>query len=433
MVSIKFFVVFIIVVMAENEQKSPASNAFDENEVDRLAEAVMVLRQSGLFNVEPIEREENPFRLNLDPLHDQPGLSYSPRRRYNHHDLERSPYLSDSASKDKKFLDSLLKPPTRFTANDSQNPYVDRAKRQVSSHQFSSTLRELPKNVMDPPVYGQIPRISTFTGSTVKGDVSFEAWKFEVRCLMRDKVYHRDLLLQSVRRSLKGEAGRLAMHLGEDASIESILRKLEGVYGTVESGATLLQQFYNSKQEMDESIAAYGCRLEDILAKAIDRGAIARGQADEMLRSKLWTGLKDERVKNATRYKYDQIRDFDSLRAELRAAEQEMRELDKVRGRSVRQPKATTATYMPQTSDQQRVSEGSDTVKKTLSDLTIKVARLEEKVSQQPDTKKMLDKILAKIQELEKKTVNSQQIESSGGKTTTRPSNSRGPLSRDRQ
>ena len=74
---------------------------------------------------------------------------------------------------------------------------------------------------------------------------------------MKDKVYHEDLLLQSVRRSLKGEASRLAMHLGEDASLSDILQKLEMVYGIVESGTTLLQQFYNSKQDAGETVAAY--------------------------------------------------------------------------------------------------------------------------------------------------------------------------------
>ena len=95
-----------------------------------------------------------------------------------------------------------------------------------------------------------------FCDSNSKGDVSFEAWTFEVKCLMKDKVYHKDLLLQSVRRSLKGEASRLAMHLGEDASL-SDLQKLEIIYGIVESGTTLLQQFYNSKQDAGETVATY--------------------------------------------------------------------------------------------------------------------------------------------------------------------------------
>lgn len=71
---------------------------------------------------------------------------------------------------------------------------------------------------------------------------------------MRDRACHKDLLLQSARNSLKGESSRLAMHLGEDATLEDILQKLERVYGTVESGMTLLQQFYNCRQE-DETVA----------------------------------------------------------------------------------------------------------------------------------------------------------------------------------
>jgi len=36
----------------------------DKEEVDRIAEAVLVLRRSGLFSVEPIEnKEESPFKL----------------------------------------------------------------------------------------------------------------------------------------------------------------------------------------------------------------------------------------------------------------------------------------------------------------------------------------------------------------------------------
>ncbi|KAK3717705.1 hypothetical protein QZH41_009796, partial [Actinostola sp. cb2023] len=39
-------------------------------------------------------------------------------------------------------------------------------------------------------------------------------------------------------------------------------------------------------QEGEESVGAYSCRLEDILNKAIARGAVAREQGDEMLRIK---------------------------------------------------------------------------------------------------------------------------------------------------
>jgi hypothetical protein len=37
-----------------------------------------------------------------------------------------------------------------------------------------------------------------------------------------------------VRKSLKGEAGRVVMHLGPTASIPEILYKLDSIYGDVE-------------------------------------------------------------------------------------------------------------------------------------------------------------------------------------------------------
>jgi len=192
---------------------------------------------------------------------------------------------------------SQLLPPASFTAHMSSSPVpIHRASTYVTSRfdpEFNAQ-RDGSSHACNPPIpgvdtlsiLGRIPRISTFSGASSKADVSFEAWKFEVKCLMREKACHKDLLLQGVRKSLRGEACKLCMHLGEDASVETIVRKLEGVYGIVESGTTLLQQFYNARQDNDESVAAY-CRLEEIVNRAINRGAVAKEQADAMLRSKL--------------------------------------------------------------------------------------------------------------------------------------------------
>ena len=43
-----------------------------------------------------------------------------------------------------------------------------------------------------------------------------------------------------------------------------------------------------------------------------------------MLRAKCWSGLRDPAFKNATRYKYDIIKNFDELRKEVRAVELEL-------------------------------------------------------------------------------------------------------------
>ena len=93
-----------------------------------------------------------------------------------------------------------------------------------------------PFNISAPPsaetvsMFGRVPRISTFSGNSSKADTSFEAWKFEVRCLMNENSCNKDLLLQGVRKSLRGEAGTLCMHLGEKASIEDILHNSNSFY-----------------------------------------------------------------------------------------------------------------------------------------------------------------------------------------------------------
>lgn len=264
----------------------------------------------------------------------------------------------------------------------------------------------------DSMVYPRVPRISTFTGSTTKGEASgFEDWRFEVRCLMRDGTVNEDLILQGVRNSLKGEANRVAMHLGENATLGDIIVKLERTYGTVESGTTLLQQFYNCKQEETETIGAYSCRLEDVLNKAIARGAVSMRQSDDMLRSKLWSGLKDERVRNATRYKLDQIQRFDELVGELRAAEQEIKELEGVR---TAKAKPNRVMYAPQTkgSDEEQHS------KTVIDELSRKVKHLEDGLAKQSETNKTLNKILERIESLERES---------------KASNCKGPLSRDSQ
>lgn len=50
----------------------------------------------------------------------------------------------------------------------------------------------------------------------------------------------------------------------------------------------------------------------------------------DMLRSKFWTGLRDEKLKLLTRHKFDTILNYDRLLREVRAAEQEMSATNKL-------------------------------------------------------------------------------------------------------
>lgn len=168
------------------------------------------------------------------------------------------------------------------------------------------------------------PKISNF-GGTTKDCISFDVWKYEVECYLQDKSFNIAEILDSVRRSLKGDAAKVVMRLGPKAGVKEILQKLEGLYGQVASDGTLLTLFYSTTQKEDEDVTAWSCRLEDMIQKVQDKGLIDRRTMNEMLRSKLWTGLLDERLKQATRHKLDMVKDYNELVIAIRSVEQEYR------------------------------------------------------------------------------------------------------------
>ena len=74
--------------------------------------------------------------------------------------------------------------------------------------------------------------------------------------------------------------------MGITASVESILKRLEGVFGNVATGESIVQAFYTAFQKPEESVNSWGLRLEEILQKAIDKGYVQ----DDRLRQKVWRG-----------------------------------------------------------------------------------------------------------------------------------------------
>lgn len=169
------------------------------------------------------------------------------------------------------------------------------------------------------------PKLPFFSGKeeTSKGETTYEVWSFEVKCLQNSPYIQEPVLLQSIRNSLKGSARSLLVPLGENATVTDIINKLDGFYGNVSSGETLIQTFYNDFQKESESIVEYGSRLEQTLSRAIKYGHIDFVAKDAMLRSKFWTGLRSQQLKNSTRHLYDSVKDFQSLLREVRKVEQE--------------------------------------------------------------------------------------------------------------
>ena len=140
--------------------------------------------------------------------------------------------------------------------------------------------------------------------------------------MIRNSVYPEHILLEAIRMSLKGKARTVLLHLGECASARDILSELEGIYGNVSSSEKMKEKFYCSQQEPSESIADYSLRLEQLLSKSLM--ALGPATKNEMLCSRLWSGIYNQELRNVSRYKYESIHDYGVLRRELRQMEQDL-------------------------------------------------------------------------------------------------------------
>uniref|UniRef100_A0A8W8HMI0 Uncharacterized protein n=1 Tax=Magallana gigas TaxID=29159 RepID=A0A8W8HMI0_MAGGI len=71
----------------------------------------------------------------------------------------------------------------------------------------------------------QFIKISFFSGDS-KSDASYDVWRYEVECLLNES-YKPETISHAIRRSLKGEASRVVMHLGAGAStrLDSLIRE----------------------------------------------------------------------------------------------------------------------------------------------------------------------------------------------------------------
>ena len=222
----------------------------------------------------------------------------------------------------------------------------------------------------------QRPRLPNFSGEP-KSETSFDVWKFEAKCLLREHLYPDLIIVQCMRNSLKGQARNTLLTLPESATPLHIIDKLEGIYGNVYSSDTLLLSFYAEKQMIGQSVADYGMKLESILQKVYDTGILNPKVKNDMLRAKFWSGLRDPALKNATRYKYD-IKNFDELRKEVRAVELEL----EISGAS--KPE-NTATHQPVSavSDMSELFKTLELLNKRLDNFEGELKKVKE--SKQPD------------------------------------------------
>lgn len=171
-----------------------------------------------------------------------------------------------------------------------------------------------------PAALNHFPRLPVFSGE--KGETSFLQWKSEVLCVKQEEQV--GVVMQAVRRSLRGNAADVLLHLGDSVTLDQLLEKMEVVFGEVLSAEQLLEGFYSAKQKANESVATWGCRLEELVDKARRKGAIEGSAVEAMLRTKFWSGLASPEVKMALRHLFDQKVTFNKLLGQARADEAEL-------------------------------------------------------------------------------------------------------------
>ena len=199
---------------------------------------------------------------------------------------------------------------------------------------------EIPKDVKDlmksivkeekPEVKSEIkpyvnaPRLPNFSGKDKpgSGEVTYDLWRYELVCLINDKTHSKELITQSVRRALRGDAGKVVMRLGPNAQLSQIIDKMDSVFGFVEEKESVMREFYNATQHEDEDVTTWSFRLEDILEKAIQTGKVSRPDADGMLHDMLWKGLRPH-LKSISHYEKEKYTTFDALRVALRRIEKD--------------------------------------------------------------------------------------------------------------
>ncbi|XP_053390372.1 golgin subfamily A member 6-like protein 24 [Mercenaria mercenaria] len=163
------------------------------------------------------------------------------------------------------------------------------------------------------------PKIPPFDGS------DFKVWKIEVECIIKSRLYPEYLIAQTMRNSLKGQTRKVLLTIDPMADSTVILKKLEDIYGTTQTEDSIMQDFFNAKQEDKETTSDWALRLETIMQLAVETGEIPERKKNALLKQRFWKGLKSEKLRNNTRVTYESDSTFEVLRKKARVEEDEIK------------------------------------------------------------------------------------------------------------
>ena len=72
--------------------------------------------------------------------------------------------------------------------------------------------------------------------------------RFEVRGLVRDKIFPEPVILQTLCRSLHCTGADVLLHIGDSVKIDDVIDKMEKVFCNILPSDPVVEQFYSTKQ-----------------------------------------------------------------------------------------------------------------------------------------------------------------------------------------
>ena len=162
------------------------------------------------------------------------------------------------------------------------------------------------------------PKLGFFSGEGQKNEASYPQWRSEVERVVKTGIYQEAMVITNIRCSLRGRAADVLLAMGSDVTVRQIL---DVRFGDIFPTDVTLEQFFTARQLPNESMSAWGCRLEDLLSRVRDPSSATAARS--MLRSRYWSGIYSDRFRNALRHHFDDGADFESLLKYARIAEQE--------------------------------------------------------------------------------------------------------------
>jgi hypothetical protein len=100
------------------------------------------------------------------------------------------------------------------------------------------------------------------------------------------------ILIQSIRRSLRGTSKTMLIPLGEKANVQNILSKLDILFGKISTNGMIMQDCFNTCQLPGECAASFACRLETMLQNATDKtGYLNQASKNDLIRHTFWTSF----------------------------------------------------------------------------------------------------------------------------------------------